>query len=112
VPNKQTAHINPKVVAAKVARGHAITVAELSVHIGVSYCTVRSWRWVPKIGRLIFWDDFVIARQRAAGLLQIERDSPIAQRPERPARRIAPRIELSDLAKKFLQPKRRGRHRG
>jgi hypothetical protein len=66
--NRQTAHISRAAVNDKVIAGKPITKAELSVQLGVAYSLVRSWEWLPMLGGLIFYDDFIEARRRRVGL--------------------------------------------
>lgn len=65
--NKQLKAIDAKVVAAKVNAGKALTLAELSVHIGVGYSQVRAWK-LPLLAGKIFYDDFTLWRRRKLGL--------------------------------------------
>jgi hypothetical protein len=37
---------------------------------GIGYATVRSWPWLPMLGGLLFYDDFVAARRLHLGLLR------------------------------------------
>lgn len=66
--NARTAHINPSDVCDKITSGAPITKAELSVYLRIAYATVRSWPWLPMIGGLLFYDDFIAARRLHLGL--------------------------------------------
>ena len=66
--NQQIAHIFRSSVDDKVKAGQPITKAELSVYLDVAYTVVRSWHWLPVIGNVIFFDDFVLARRMQLGL--------------------------------------------
>jgi hypothetical protein len=66
--NQQTAHIKRAAVVTKIDGRQPITKAELSVFLGVAYSLVRSWEWLPMLGGLIFYDDFIEARRRRVGL--------------------------------------------
>lgn len=71
--NKQLARVNPGVVQAKIDSGRPLTLAELAVHTGYGYSTVRGWDWLPMLDGKVFYDDFVIARRRVTGLEAVPR---------------------------------------
>jgi len=68
--NKQLARIDREKVAAKVAGGSAISLAEAAVYYGLPYSTFRDWKkqGLPLLGGKFFDADFQLWRRRQTGL--------------------------------------------
>ena len=75
--DKQLFGIKLKAVLQKQRLGQALNAKEFAVLAGVSYSTSREWFHIqnfPAFNGVVFWEDFVMWRQRRTGVASI-RDS-------------------------------------
>ena len=75
--DKQLSGIKLKVVLEKQWLGQALNSKEFAVLAGISYSTSREWFHIqnfPTFNGVVFWEDFVMWRQRRTGIASI-RDS-------------------------------------
>ena len=75
--DKQLSGIKLKVVLEKQWLGQALNSKEFAVLAGISYSTPREWFHIqnfPTFNGVVFWEDFVMWRQRRTGIASI-RDS-------------------------------------
>ena len=69
--DKQLAGIKLKAVLQKQRFGQALNVKEFAVLAGISYSIARDWfraRGFPVFNGKVFWQDFVMWRQRQTGI--------------------------------------------